>query len=154
MKTFFLESAQKVCEMELCISEALNFRTGKAFFFSDHRQNWLLRIFPKALYIDLLESETYNILLASSDKLERYIPCALRDHWTVRQKQKAPLWNLSFFNNLQTQTTSMRLNTSYTIGIQRQVGKRCFQKSKNRFIYKRGVYDLSDYLSPWRVPVR
>ncbi|ETR66906.1 MAG: ATPase, partial [Candidatus Magnetoglobus multicellularis str. Araruama] len=54
--------------------------TGKSF--------WLRRQFKSALYIDLLESETYFRLLSAPDKLESMIPKHFSDYIIIDEIQK------------------------------------------------------------------
>jgi hypothetical protein len=59
---------------------------GKSFFlfgpWGTGKTTWVKSEFPGALYLDLLEAELFNDLLANPQRLERLIPKGYRD-WIV-----------------------------------------------------------------------
>lgn len=75
-------------------SRIIKFPDRKSFFLFGPRATgkttWLRRMFPEALYIDLLESETYNILLASPGRLEQYIPPNFNNRVVIDEVQRVP----------------------------------------------------------------
>lgn len=66
----------------------------KSFFLFGPRgtgkTTWVKTAFPKAVFIDLLESETYNDLLANPQKLEWFIPKGFQDWIVVDEVQRIP----------------------------------------------------------------
>lgn len=67
---------------------------AKSFFLFGPRgtgkSSWVKTTFPKAIYIDLLESALYNDLLANPQRLESLIPPAHKDWVIVDEVQKIP----------------------------------------------------------------
>jgi predicted AAA+ superfamily ATPase len=67
---------------------------NKSFFLFGPRgtgkTTWVKAGFPKALYLDLLEAELYNDLLANPQRLERLIPKGFRDWIVIDEIQKVP----------------------------------------------------------------
>ncbi len=66
----------------------------KSFFLFGPRgtgkSSWVKKTFPSALYLDLLEAELYNDLLANPQRLENLIPKKF-DHWIILDEvQKIP----------------------------------------------------------------
>jgi predicted AAA+ superfamily ATPase len=67
---------------------------GKSFFLFGPRgtgkTTWVKSEFPRALYLDLLEAELFNDLLANPQRLERLIPKGFRDWIVIDEVQKIP----------------------------------------------------------------
>ena len=67
---------------------------GKSFFLFGPRgtgkTTWVKTKFPNALYLDLLEAELFNDLLANPQRLERLIPIGFRDWIIIDEVQKIP----------------------------------------------------------------
>ena len=67
---------------------------NKSFFLFGPRgtgkTTWLRTQFKQALYIDLLESELYNTLLASPDRIEKFIPPGYKDWIVIDEIQRVP----------------------------------------------------------------
>jgi len=67
---------------------------GKSFFLFGPRgtgkTTWVKTEFPGALYLDLLEAELFNDLLANPQRLERLIPKEFRDWIIIDEVQKIP----------------------------------------------------------------
>lgn len=68
--------------------------TGKSFFLFGPRgtgkTTWLKTQFPKAVYIDLLEAEIFNDLLANPERLERFIPPGFKNWVILDEVQRVP----------------------------------------------------------------
>jgi predicted AAA+ superfamily ATPase len=66
----------------------------KSFFLFGPRgtgkTTWVKAAFPKAVFIDLLESEVYNDLLANPQRLERFIPADFKDWVIIDEIQRIP----------------------------------------------------------------
>ncbi|MCX5750454.1 MAG: AAA family ATPase [Candidatus Saganbacteria bacterium] len=66
----------------------------KSFFLFGPRgtgkTTWVKTVFPKALYLDLLESELFNDLLASPQRLESLIPLKFDDWIVLDEIQRVP----------------------------------------------------------------
>lgn len=66
----------------------------KSFFLFGPRgtgkTTWVKSAFPKAIFIDLLESEIYNDLLANPQRLERFIPGDFNNWIVVDEVQRIP----------------------------------------------------------------
>lgn len=66
----------------------------KSFFLFGPRgtgkTTWVKSTFPKALYLDLLEAEIFNDLLANPQRLENYIPKDFTDHIIIDEVQRIP----------------------------------------------------------------
>lgn len=67
---------------------------NKSFFLFGPRgtgkTTWVKSAFPKALYLDLLEAELFNDLLANPQKLENYIPKEFNDFIIIDEVQRIP----------------------------------------------------------------
>jgi predicted AAA+ superfamily ATPase len=72
----------------------INPPTSKSFFLFGPRgtgkTTWLKTQFPKALYLDLLESELFNDLLANPQRLENLIPADFGDWVILDEVQRIP----------------------------------------------------------------
>lgn len=68
--------------------------SNKSFFLFGPRgtgkTTWVRTTFPGALYLDLLEAEVFNDLLANPQRLERMIPKGFRDWIIIDEVQKIP----------------------------------------------------------------
>jgi len=66
----------------------------KSFFLFGPRgtgkTTWVKSVFPKALYIDLLEAELFNDLIANPQRLSNYIPPDFRDWVIIDEVQRIP----------------------------------------------------------------
>mgnify|MGYP001589176830 CR=1 FL=1 len=66
----------------------------KSFFLFGPRgtgkTTWVKAAFPKAIFIDLLESEVYNDLLANPQRLEKFIPKDFKDRIIIDEVQRVP----------------------------------------------------------------
>ena len=71
-----------------------NFPPNKSFFLFGPRgtgkTSWVRSTFPNAVYIDLLESELYNRMLANPQRLKEYIPSHHKDWVIIDEVQKIP----------------------------------------------------------------
>lgn len=67
---------------------------NKSFFLFGPRgtgkTTWVKSTFPKALYLDLLEAEIFNDLLANPQRLGNYIPKGFRDYIVIDEVQRVP----------------------------------------------------------------
>lgn len=67
---------------------------NKSFFLFGPRgtgkTTWVKFAFPDALYLDLLEAEIFNDLLANPQRLENYIPKDFRDYVVIDEVQRVP----------------------------------------------------------------
>ena len=67
---------------------------NKSFFLFGPRgtgkTTWVKSAFPKAIFIDLLESEIYNDLLANPQRLEAFIPKDFKDWIVIDEVQRVP----------------------------------------------------------------
>ena len=67
---------------------------NKSFFLFGPRATgkttWVKAAFPHALYLDLLESELFNDLLANPSRLENYIPKGFSDWVIIDEIQRVP----------------------------------------------------------------
>ncbi len=67
---------------------------GKSFFLFGPRgtgkTTWVKKTFPDAIYIDLLEAEIYNDLLANPQRLENLVPKDFRNHIVIDEVQRVP----------------------------------------------------------------
>jgi len=67
---------------------------GKSFFLFGPRGSgkttWVKATFPKSVYIDLLEAEIFNDLLANPQRLSNFIPRGFRDWVIVDEVQRIP----------------------------------------------------------------
>lgn len=72
----------------------LNVPKDKSFFLFGPRgtgkTTWVKSTFPKAVYLDLLEAELFNDLLANPQRLENFIPKDFRDWIIVDEVQRIP----------------------------------------------------------------
>lgn len=72
----------------------IKFPKNKSFFLFGPRgtgkTTWLKKCFPKALYFDLLDSETYNNLLASPNRLSQMIPPNWNNWIVLDEVQRVP----------------------------------------------------------------
>ena len=75
-------------------SRILNPPSNKSFFLFGPRgtgkSSWVKGKFPVALYLDLLESEVHNDLLAHPQRLEKMIPAGFNDWIILDEVQKIP----------------------------------------------------------------
>ena len=75
-------------------SRIINIPVNKSFFLFGPRATgkttWLRHQFPTGIRIDLLESKTYNSLLASPSKLEELIPPHFDDWLIIDEIQRVP----------------------------------------------------------------
>ncbi|MEA2116462.1 MAG: ATP-binding protein [Thermodesulfobacteriota bacterium] len=75
-------------------SRIIKFPAEKSFFLFGPRATgkttWLQELFPSALYIDLLESELYSLLLASPSRLAQMIPPKFSDWVIIDEVQRIP----------------------------------------------------------------
>ena len=75
-------------------SRVISFPEKKSFFLFGPRgtgkTTWLKNTFPKAVYLDLLDSELYNHLLADPHRLEQYIPPDFEDFVILDEVQRVP----------------------------------------------------------------
>ncbi len=75
-------------------SRIINAPENKSFFLFGPRgtgkTTWVKKSFPHAIYIDLLESRTFNELLADPQRLEDYIPDDFKDWVIIDEVQKVP----------------------------------------------------------------
>jgi predicted AAA+ superfamily ATPase len=66
----------------------------KSFFLFGPRgtgkTTWVKSVFPKAVYIDLLEAELFNDLIANPQRLSNYIPPDFRDWVIIDEVQRVP----------------------------------------------------------------
>lgn len=66
----------------------------KSFFLFGPRgtgkTTWVKETFPKALYLDLLEAELFNDLLANPQRLENLIPIGFKDWIIIDEVQRVP----------------------------------------------------------------
>jgi predicted AAA+ superfamily ATPase len=66
----------------------------KSFFLLGPRgtgkTTWVRASFPHALYVDLLEAEFFNVLLANPQRLEGFIPRGFRDWVIIDEVQRVP----------------------------------------------------------------
>src|SRR3990167_2118447 len=67
---------------------------NKSFFLFGPRgtgkTTWVKSAFPDALYLDLLEAEIFNDLLANPQRLENYIPINFKDFVIIDEIQRIP----------------------------------------------------------------
>src|SRR3990167_6118907 len=67
---------------------------NKSFFLFGPRgtgkTTWVKAAFPKALYLDLLEAELFNDLLANPQRLENLIPKDFKDWVVLDEVQRIP----------------------------------------------------------------
>ena len=67
---------------------------AKSFFLFGPRgtgkTTWVKRTFPKALYLDLLEAELFNDLLANPQRLGTYIPARFNGWIIIDEFQRFP----------------------------------------------------------------
>jgi len=54
------------------------------------KTTWVKSVFPKAVYIDLLEAELFNDLIANPQRLSNYIPPDFRDWVIIDEVQRIP----------------------------------------------------------------
>jgi len=71
------------------------FRAPEASFFlfgprGTGKTTWVKATFPGAVYLDLLEAELFNDLLADPQRLEKFIPKGLSDWIIIDEVQKIP----------------------------------------------------------------
>lgn len=75
-------------------SRLLTAPKNKSFFLFGPRgtgkSSWVKQRFPEALYLDLLESELYNDLLANPQRLENLIPSRFKEWIILDEVQKIP----------------------------------------------------------------
>lgn len=75
-------------------SRIIKFPKAKSFFLFGPRATgkttWLQQVFPSALYIDLLGSELYSLLLASPSRLAQMIPPGFSDWVIIDEVQRIP----------------------------------------------------------------
>ena len=67
---------------------------SKSFFLFGPRgtgkTTWVKSVFPNAIYIDLLEAELFNDLLANPQRLGNFIPTAFKDWIIIDEVQRIP----------------------------------------------------------------
>src|SRR3990172_6766658 len=67
---------------------------AKSFFLFGPRgtgkTTWVKSTFPDAIYIDLLEAELFNDLLANPQRLESFIPKPFKDWVIIDEVQRIP----------------------------------------------------------------
>ncbi len=67
---------------------------GRSFFLfgprSTGKTTWVKKTFPEAVYIDLLEAELFNDLLANPQRLENFIPRNFKDWIIIDEVQRIP----------------------------------------------------------------
>lgn len=67
---------------------------AKSFFLFGPRgtgkTTWVKSAYPKAVYLDLLEAELFNALLANPQRLANYIPINFTDHIIIDEIQRVP----------------------------------------------------------------
>ena len=76
-------------------SRIIQYPSQKSFFLfgpgGTGKTTWVKTTFPDAIYIDLLESELYNDLLANPQRLENLIPKNAGKNWIIIDEiQKIP----------------------------------------------------------------
>ncbi len=75
-------------------SRIIQFPPKKSFFLFGPRATgkttWLRQLFPDAVYIDLLQSEMYTMLLAAPERLARFIPPDCREPVIIDEVQRVP----------------------------------------------------------------
>lgn len=75
-------------------SRITQYTANKSFFLFGPRgtgkSSWIKATFPEDLYIDLLEAEIYNDLLASPQRLERMVPAGHEGWILIDEVQKVP----------------------------------------------------------------
>ncbi|MBI4054684.1 MAG: ATP-binding protein [Elusimicrobia bacterium] len=75
-------------------SRTLKTPAEKSFFLFGPRgtgkTHWVRSTFPQAVYLDLLESRTYNDLLADPQRLERHVPETRGAHVVIDEIQRVP----------------------------------------------------------------
>ncbi|MDP8262712.1 MAG: AAA family ATPase [Candidatus Ancaeobacter aquaticus] len=75
-------------------SRIIKYQKEKSFFLFGPRgtgkTTWVRSTFPKAIYIDLLEAEIYNDLLASPQRLENFITKNFKEYIIIDEVQKIP----------------------------------------------------------------
>jgi len=75
-------------------SRIINPPKNKSFFLFGPRgtgkSSWVKSTFPKALYLDLLDAELYNDLLANPKRLENLIPKGFEDRVVLDEVQRIP----------------------------------------------------------------
>lgn len=75
-------------------SRLLKPQNNKSFFLFGPRgtgkTTWVKSVFPKAIYLDLLEAELFNDLLANPSRLENFIPKDFRDWVIIDEIQRVP----------------------------------------------------------------
>ena len=75
-------------------SRILSSPKNKSFFLFGPRgtgkTTWVKSAFPKAIFIDLLESEIYNDLLANPQRLETFIPKDFKNWVIIDEVQRVP----------------------------------------------------------------
>jgi len=68
--------------------------TGKSFFLFGPRgtgkTTWVKATFPQAIYLDLLEAQLFNDLLANPQRLENFIPGDYKDWVIIDEVQRVP----------------------------------------------------------------
>ncbi|MEK7203150.1 MAG: ATP-binding protein [Patescibacteria group bacterium] len=68
-------------------SRFINFPETKSFFLFGPRgtgkTTWIKTAFPKAVYLDLLEAELFNNLLANPQRLKNFIPENFKNNWII-----------------------------------------------------------------------
>lgn len=75
-------------------SRLLKIQNNKSFFLFGPRgtgkTTWVKSTFPKAIYLDLLEAELFNDLLANPSRLENFIPKDFKDWVIIDEIQRVP----------------------------------------------------------------
>ncbi len=75
-------------------SRIIQFPTEKSFFLFGPRATgkttWLRQLFPDAVYIDLLQSDVYNMLLAAPERLVQFVPPDCQEPVIIDEVQRVP----------------------------------------------------------------
>ncbi len=75
-------------------SRIIQFPPSKSFFLFGPRATgkttWLRQLFPEAVYIDLLKSDVYTMLLAAPERLVQMIPPDCREPVIIDEVQRVP----------------------------------------------------------------
>jgi len=75
-------------------SRIIQFPAGKSFFLFGPRATgkttWLRQVFPEAVYIDLLQSDVYTMLLAAPERLVQMVPPDCREPVIIDEVQRVP----------------------------------------------------------------
>ena len=114
-------------------SRLLQSPKNKSFFLFGPRgtgkTTWVKATFPEAVYVDLLEAEVFNDLLANPQRLENFIPKNFKGRIIIDEIQKVPslldevhrlIWQKTSFHprggNRCRIITLMTVNSIYRVG--------------------------------------